>query len=73
MNTPDIIETAPNAITLKQGGAVWLISTSDGLISLYKTPALHFVPVTLFIRSQGRIEARVMWMHPNGGYVGSEF
>jgi len=74
MNTLlDIIETTPQSITRKQGGALWLISTLDGLLSLYPHRSEGYTPVTVFIRENGRIDTRVLWAHPAGGYQGSEF
>lgn len=69
---PDYIETTPSAITKKQGGQLWLVSCAEGLMCLYKTPQMRFNPITVFIRSQGRVEARVMWVHPDG-MTGYEF
>lgn len=73
MNTLlDPIETTPNQITRKQGGAVWYISTLAGLVSLYVHREIGYTPVTVFIRENGRIDTRVLWASPGGAYV-SEF
>ncbi len=73
MIIPDIIETTPSQITKKQGGKLWIVSIEAGLVSLYKKPEFAFQPITVFIRSAGQIETRVMWMHPTEQYFASEF
>lgn len=68
-----IIETTPPNITLKQGGAVWLISTLNGLLRLNKSYANDYTPVTVFVRERGNVRVHVLWMHSNGAYLESEF
>lgn len=68
-----IIETTPSQITRKQGGGLWIISTRDGLLNLYSQYRETYIPVTVFIRSQGYIQAKVLWMHPAAQYAESEY
>lgn len=69
----DIIETTPQCITRKQGGALWLISMNGGLMHLYTKFADGYLPVTVFIHAPDSLRARVLWAHPNATVGVSEF
>lgn len=60
---PDILETTPQAITSKQGGDLWLVSTADGLLHLYKAKGHNSQPVTVFVRDEGGIRSHVRYAY----------